>query len=142
MDRDVLPPSKPELIPVLTKADRLRLFLVRLAAAPAPASHDDAFALIATALNAVEDEHSGVPANPANWQFDGRMYPPQSDMARHSPDLPGVIVYRSRAHRTLIASNGAFTIIELSTKEILIEKPGSDGEAMPSAGIKPPINPA
>ncbi len=119
---------------MLTKAARLRLFLARLTAAPAAASHDEALALIATVLNAVEDEHSGVPANPANWRTDGRMYPPQSDNARASADLPGVTGYRSVAHRTLIASNGALTIIELSTNTVLIEKPGGDGKAVPSPG--------
>jgi hypothetical protein len=118
---------------VLTKAARLRLFLARLTAAPAATGHDEALALIATVLNAVEDEHSGVPANPANWRTDGRMYPPQSDNARASADLPGVTSYRSVAHRTLIASNGALTIIELSTNAVLIEKAGGDGKRVPSA---------
>ena len=121
---------------MLPKADRFRLFLSRLTAAPAVASQKAAFALIAGTLNAVEDEHSGIPANPANWQFDGRMYPPQSDMARRSVDLPGVTVYRSRAHRTLVASNGAFTIVEVATGAVLIAKPGSDGHPVPSA--RPP----
>lgn len=119
---------------MLTKAARLRLFLARLTAAPPAASHDEALALIATILNAVEDEHSGVPANPANWRTDGRMYPPQSDNARASADLPDVTGYRSVAHRTLIASNGALTIIELSTNTVLIEKRGSDGKGVPSPG--------
>jgi hypothetical protein len=116
----------------VNKAARLRLFLARLAASPIAANHDQAFALIASVLNAVEDEHSGVPADPNNWRSDGRMYPPQADNARPSADLPGVIVYRSFAHRTLIASNGAFTIIELSTNKALIEKLGGDGKGLPN----------
>jgi hypothetical protein len=115
----------------VNKATRLRLFLARLAESPAAASHDEAFALITTALNAVEDEHSSVPADPANWRSDGRMYPPQADNARPSADLPGVIGYRSVAHRTLIASNGAFAIIELATNKTLVEKPGGDGKGLP-----------
>ena len=35
---------------------------------------------------------------------------------------------------TMIASNGALTIIELSTNTVLIEKPGGDGKAFPSPG--------
>ena len=119
---------------MLTKAARLRLFLARLAAAPAAASHNEALALIAAVLYAVEDEHSGVPANPANWRTDGRMYPPQFDYARASAELPGVTTYRSVAHRTLIASNGAITIIELSTSTVLIEKAGGDGKGLPPPG--------
>ena len=38
---------------MLTKAARLRLFLARLTAAPAAASHDEALALIATARGSV-----------------------------------------------------------------------------------------
>lgn len=118
---------------MLTKAARIRLFLTRLTSAAPAVSHDEAFALIAAVLNAMEDEHSGVPSNPANWRSDGRMYPPKSDSARASPDLPGVIGYRSVAHRTLIASNGAFTIIDLNTGKALIEKAGGDGQGLPPA---------
>ena len=112
---------------MLPKPARFRLFLDRLMAAPAAANHDEALALIATTLTAVENEHSGVPANPALWQSDGRMYPPQADMARPSADLPGVIIYRSRAHRTFIASNGAFAIADAHTAAVRIEKSGHDG---------------
>ena len=66
---------------MLSKDARLRLFFDGLRSAIPAANHDEAFALIATTLNAVEGEHSGVPANPSNWQSDGRMYPPQADMA-------------------------------------------------------------
>jgi hypothetical protein len=119
---------------MLTKAERLRLFLHRLAAAPAAASHDEALALIEAIVNAVEDEHSGVVANPAKWRTDGRMYAPQSDHARAVADRPGVTAYRSVSHRTLIASNGAIAIIELRTESLLIEKPGGDGKLVPAPG--------
>lgn len=116
---------------MLSKHARLRLFLDRLRSATPAANHDEAFALIATTLNSVEDEHSGVPAHPANWQSDGRMYPPQADMARPSPDFPGVTVYRSRGHRTLIGTNGAFTIAEIHRGKVLVEKAGADGRGLP-----------
>lgn len=118
---------------MLSKDARLRLFLDRLRNATPLANHDEAFALIATTLNAVEDEHSGVPANPSNWQSDGRMYPPQADMARPSPDRPGVTVYRSRGHRTLIGANGAFSIAEVHGGKVLVEKVGKDGQGLPSS---------
>ena len=121
---------------MLPKPDRFRQFIDRLAAAAPASSQEEAFALIAATLNAVEDEHSGVPANPANCQSDGRMYPPQADMARAAPGLPGVTVYRSRAHRTFIAENGAFVIKDVWTEQILVEKPGRNG-----VGISPFGNP-
>jgi len=127
---------------VLSKPARLKLVLQRLHAAAVKATHDAAFSLIAEILNGVEDEHSGIPANPFNWRSDGRMYPPQADNARSSPDRPGVIVYRSRGHRTLIAANGAFTIIDVQTDEVLIEKLGLDGQGLPPTNPGPQENPS
>ena len=121
---------------MLSKALRLRLFLARLAIAPSVGSHDEALKLIATLLDAVEDKHSGIAANPRNWRTDGRMYPPQPDSARPSVDLPGVIVYRSVAHRILIAANGAFAIIEVGADTVLIEKAGRDGRVMAPGGSR------
>jgi hypothetical protein len=118
---------------VLPKSVRLKLVFQRLNAAGATANHDAPFALIAEILNAVEVEHSGIPANPSNWRSDGRMYPPQADNARSSPELPGVVIYRSRGHHTLIAANGAFTIIDVQTDEVLMEKLGLDGKGLPLA---------
>lgn len=117
---------------MLSKDARLRLFLDRLLSATPAANPDEAIALIATLLNAVEDEHSGVPANPSSWQSDGRMYPPQADMARTLPGLPGLTVYRSRGHRTLIGANGAFTIAEIHGGKVLVEKAGADGRGLPT----------
>lgn len=118
---------------MLSKDARLRLFLDRLRSATPAANHEEAFALIATTLNMIEDENSGVPANPSNWQSDGRMYPPQTDMARPSSDLPGVTIYRSRGHRTLIGANGAFTIAEIHGGKVLVEKVGADGRGLPKS---------
>jgi len=126
---------------VLSKSARLKIVLQRLHTAEATATHDAAFALIAEILNDVEDEHSGIPANPSNWRSDGRMYPPQADNARSSPDLPGVMVYRNRGHRTLVAANGAFTIIDVQTDEVLIEKLGLDRQGLPPANPAPQQNP-
>ena len=55
---------------------RLQLFYERLQAAAAASTRDESYALLCVTLNAVEDEHSGVPNNPDNWQTDGRLYPP------------------------------------------------------------------
>ena len=110
-----------------SRAHRLQLFFAQLLAAPLAASHDEAYALIVNILNTIEDNFSGVPANPANWRTDGRMYPPQADMARSHPTLPGVIVYRNARHRTLIGMNGAFAIQDAENNNIIVEKTGQDG---------------
>jgi len=116
---------------MLPKSQRLELFVARLNAAEPAGTQEAAFLTIAAALKAVEDEHSGVPDNPANWRTDGRMYPPQSDMAKPDADRPGVTVYRSRSHRTFIARNGAFAIENIWSRNQLVEKIGRDGVGLP-----------
>lgn len=58
-----------------TKQERLAEFLRRLMAAPAASSFDEAYRQLCDILNAVEDELTSIPFDPANWQTDGRMYP-------------------------------------------------------------------
>lgn len=114
-----------------TKQERFTLFLERLAAAEAVGTHDEAFELIRETLDGVEDEFSGVASNPAAFQTDGRMYPPQTDSARSVPGHHGTIRYRSRAHNTFIGSNGAIRIETTgSNKTIVFEKPGANGEGL------------
>lgn len=45
---------------------------------------------IASILDEVEDEFSGVARNPAAWEVDGRLYPPKGDIARPDPAREGV----------------------------------------------------
>jgi len=104
----------------------LRVFLERLEAAPAPSSADEALVLLAKILNAVEDEHSGVPHDPDAWRDDGRMYPPQDDNRREVPDRPSLRRYRSARHNTFIGLNGAIRIQDIEGK-IMLDKPGHDG---------------
>jgi len=111
----------------MRKAERVRLFLARLEKAAACANHDEAYALIAATLTAVEDEHSGVPNNPATWETDGRLYPPQADNASTPKEYPEVIRYRSVAHWTYIAPNGAFRIEIIASRKVLIDRFGQDG---------------
>jgi hypothetical protein len=117
-----------ELVPV-TKAERLAEFLRRLQRAEPAANAAEAFALLASTLNAVEDELAGAPYAPTSWQTDGRMYPPQPDSSREVVGRPDVTRYRSRAHNTFICANGA---IEIRTIDdvILVSKPGADGHSV------------
>lgn len=103
-----------------SKADRFATFLDRLENARPASTHDEAFGLIATLLNAVEDEMTSIPFNAATWQTDGRMYPPQDDAVRDVPRFPGVKRYRSRGHNTFIGGNGAI--------EIAIPPPADGGQ--------------
>ena len=121
----------------MRKNERVRLFLARLAAAAACTNHDEAYALIAATLTAVEDENSGVPANPATWDTDGRLYPPQADNATEPKEYPGVVRYRSVAHWTYIAPNGAFRIEIIPSRKVLIDRPGQDGRPVEAFAAAP-----
>jgi hypothetical protein len=74
----------------MDKNERLMLFYQLLSDAPPVSTHDEALELITVKLNAVEDEHSGVPYNPHSFLSDGRLYPPQLDNAHEVDGFPDV----------------------------------------------------
>ncbi len=119
-----------------SKSHRLQVFISRLKAAPPVSTKTEALALIATVLDEVEDELSGIVANPANWRSDGRMYPPQDDNARASVTPPGITVYRSRHHRTLLWESGGFAIVQVGTGDVVVVKPGTDGVHVDPTGVE------
>jgi hypothetical protein len=108
------------------KAVRLSEFFQRLEDASPAASAVEAFELVSSILNAVEDELTDIPADPERWMTDGRMYPPQLDSRRDVPDHPSVTRYRSRRHNTFISANGAIEIRDI-TDQVLFRKSGADG---------------
>ncbi len=91
---------------------------------------EDAYALLCATLDAVEDEHSGVPNNPSNWRTDGRMYPPQLDRVYAVPGFPEVLRYGHFKHDTFIASNGAIEVKIVATGEVHFAKAGTDGRGV------------
>jgi hypothetical protein len=109
------------------KNERLKEFFRRLLEAPAATSSEAALELIAATLNAVEDDLTGIPADPERWMTDGRMYPPQPDSRREVPEHVDVTRYRSRAHNTYIRNNGAIEIRDLAD-QVLFRKAGADGK--------------
>jgi hypothetical protein len=117
---------------MVSKQERLKEFYRRLAASAAANNVDEALELIGLLLNAVEDELSGVPYDPASWQNDGRLYPPLPDSVRPVEGLPGVKRLRSFRHNTFVAANGA---IEIRTIDGTLEfsKAGRDGKGVPEA---------
>lgn len=112
---------------MLTKSERLALFLERLLEAPAANSAEEALILLAATLNGVEDECTTIPFDLSRSDSDGRMYPPLSDSARDVPGRPDVTRYRSRAHNTWIAANGAIRIASVDDGEPLLDKAGTGG---------------
>ena len=118
--------------PMVSKQERLEEIYRRLKASAAANDLDEALELVRLNLNAVEDELSGVPYDPANWQNDGRLYPPLPDSVRPVAGLPGVKRFRSFRHNTFVAVNGA---IEIRTIDGTLEfsKFGRDGKGVPRA---------
>jgi hypothetical protein len=113
------------------RADRFATFLERLKNAQPASTHDEAFDLIAALLNGVEDEMTSISFNPATWQTDGRMYPPQADAAHDVPRFPDVKRYRSRKHNTFIGANGAIEIAippPADGGQTIFSKDGADGK--------------
>ena len=114
----------------MSKQQRLEEFFHRLAAAAPVSTGQDMYNLLVQSLNAVEDELSGIPYNPAQWQSDSRMYPPQPDSRRPVPQRPHIVRYRTRAHNVFIASNGSIEIRPADQDRVLFRKPGSDGRGV------------
>jgi len=113
----------------MDKHQRLDLFLMRMRKAPDCASLEEALALVESTLNGVEDEFTSTPFNPALWQSDGRLYPPQNDQRREVPGHPEIVRFRSYRHNTWIAINGAICITE-RTGQCVLDKPGIDGRTI------------
>jgi hypothetical protein len=109
-----------------SKDQRLAEVWKRLAAAPASASHREAFQLFNATIREVEDELTDIPYAPENWQTDGRMYPPQEDSARDVPGRVDLVRYRSRGHNTFIRTNGAIEVRDWAGN-VVFAKPGFDG---------------
>jgi hypothetical protein len=114
----------------MDKYARLELFYERLQAAPAVSTRQEAYALLCSILDAVEDEFSGVPNNPPSWQSDGRLYPPQQDRVYAVPGFPEVLRYNSFKHDTYIANNGAVEVRIIATNVVQFSKPGANGKGV------------
>lgn len=119
-----------ETMHVREKSERLSEFYERFGKAPPSSSFDEVYGLFVTLMNAVEDEFSGVPYDPARWQTDGRLYPPQIDSIRDVPDRPFVKRFRSKSHNTFIGTNGAVEIYDMFRQEVVFVKLGSDGRGV------------
>ncbi len=115
---------------MLSKAERFQKFLDALRDARCASSADEAVELLANTLNASEDQWSGIPFNPASWASDGRMYPPQADSVRAVEGRPDLRRYRSRAHNTFIAENGAIEIHGVARSSVIFQKAGCDGRGV------------
>jgi hypothetical protein len=114
----------------LPRKERFELFLQRLEGADPADSAESALALLRRILNEVEDEHSGVPYNPDNWQTDGRLYPPLDDRVKEAPGRPGMLVGSSLQHLSYFGANGAIQVYHKRARAVVLDKPGADGKLL------------
>lgn len=63
------------------------------------------------------------------------MYPVQDDNIREVAGHPDVKRARSKDHHIFLGRNGAIRIVQVSTKQVVLEKPGQDGRPIP-AGVQ------
>ncbi len=111
---------------MLSKKERLDIFIARLNRALPTSNSSEAIELLRTILNGVEDEHTSIPYMPQEWALDGRMYPPQEDSKRIVTNA--ISRYRNRNHNTYIGSNGSIKIELVIGKKVLLDKAGVDGK--------------
>ena len=103
--------------------DRLQLFFLRLEAAPAVASADEAMALVCRLIEQVEDEFCPWPReNPPPLVFTGRMYAPQADRMRRLPG--GQLVANTRQHRIYCQPDGEIMIEHIPSRRTVLFKQG------------------
>lgn len=114
----------------MDKRTRTDLFLACLRDAPACASATEALEQIARTLDGVENEFTSIPHNPAAWESDGRMYPPQADSRRVVEGHPELRRYRSVGHSIWVADSGAIMIELANGGERCLDKPGTDGRTI------------
>lgn len=112
-----IPPRFVRLQEVYDRLERFRPFN----------SFEDAYQSLVSILVAVEDEFTGIPNQPSNHEWDGRLYPPQPDHWRKVPGYPNVTRMRSKGHFTFIAMNGALEIQVANTGVVMLSKAGADG---------------
>ena len=109
---------------MLSRKERLEIFYRQLNAALPAGNDSQAFHLLSTILNNVEDEYTLIPYAPDNWSSDGRMYPLKSDNKKIETE--DISRYRNRNHNTYIGSNGSKKIVSIKTKEAVLDKAGFD----------------
>jgi hypothetical protein len=115
----------------MEKKERLSIIFESLSSAPGPSDFDEAWSLLHSTFNEIEDRLSGVPFNPSNWKNDGRLYPPEYDSERQGA-LKGVRMFRARRHRIFIAVNGAIRIASVvDPRDIPVDISGKDGKRCP-----------
>ncbi len=114
-----------------SKRERVDEIVARLRAAPPAASADEAFELVNAIVDAVEDDMTEIPYDPAAAEqlvTDGRMYGPHPKFASDWQGRRDLTRYAHVGHDTFIQANGAILIRLRRPPTVLVSKPGADGK--------------
>jgi hypothetical protein len=106
---------------------RLQEFFSRLELCGPFESFEEAYQRLVSLLEAVEDELTGIPNQPSNYLWDGRLYPPQKDNWHPVPGFPAVTRMRTTRHNIFIATNGALEIRLARSDVVVFSRAGADG---------------
>lgn len=82
-----------------SKAERLAEMMARLDAAPACGTREEAFGLVTSIVNRVEDELTDIPNDPSTPRADERIWPPIDMYHFEVPGRPDLDGYRQRNTR-------------------------------------------
>jgi hypothetical protein len=108
------------------KRYRLQEIYRRLTQVPAAGTFDEMRAQLADVINAVEDQLTGIPYDPANWRNDERIYPVYDDNVFDVAGHPRVTLLRAKKNLVYIGDNGSAEIRNASG-DVAFRKPGRDG---------------
>ncbi|NEA30600.1 hypothetical protein [Streptomyces sp. SID13031] len=111
----------------LSLPERLALVYERLDQLPPARTASEAFTQLATTLDEVEEQYSGVPRDPnPGLKFDGRMYPPREDFTERTAD--GGLRATTRGNQIDISPDGTTSILSRKTGDEVYRRPGAGPE--------------
>ena len=103
----------------------------RLRQAPAASSFEEAYRLLCFTIDQVEDELSGLPNEPDQYETNPRIFAPHPQMDRMSSIAGGQLKrFDNLRHLTYIAANGAIEIRGKHQVDACLTKAGSDGRSV------------
>lgn len=109
----------------LSLPERLNKLYERLDQLPPARNADEALQQLATTLDQVEDEYSGVPRDPnPGLKFDGRMYPPREDFTERTED--GGLRATTKGNQINISPDGTTSILSRRSGEEVYRRAGAE----------------
>ncbi|MFY0256321.1 RHS repeat domain-containing protein, partial [Chitinophaga sp. 30R24] len=110
---------------ILSKSERLGIFINRLKSASAAKNQEEALKLINSTLDKVEDAYSGVPKAPGiPNRDDGRMYG-ILDKKYVITQEDGTMIANTKGNRIILEKDGGFKIQSKDGTKTFLDKPGT-----------------